>query len=270
MLKQRVITGLVLLVLALWALFQADSLQWQVAIILTSLIAGWEWAQFVQLKQAWLKGLYTFTIGCVIAIGLQLDWQIAVYGLALLQLILVGVYVSLYQRSKGRMNRVNPLLAAMMGLVFIVSFAWSLIDLRESFGVELLLFSMATIWLMDTGAYFSGRKFGRNKLASYVSPGKTWEGVLGGVLLVFGVATLVWLYANHYDWQRTGLLAFVLGSTFIAGLSVYGDLFESLLKRQANIKDSGKILPGHGGVLDRLDSLLLALPLYWVFWSLVA
>lgn len=265
MLKQRIVTAMVLLVLALLALFVAPPLVWQAVVVGVAAIAAWEWTQFAKLtplgQRMGFVLITTLSAGCLLYFNLQT----VLLGLALLQLVIVVFAVSRFQTTQGQPLFNQAWLNLLIGLVFIVSFASALVWLRDVQGVGLLLVSLVMIWLVDTGAYFAGRRFGRHKLAIYVSPGKTWEGVVGGVLLAASVATLIWFVTDiHY---QPGLLAFVFGLSLIAGLSVYGDLFESLMKRQVGLKDSGKILPGHGGVLDRIDSLLLALPLFWVFWS---
>ncbi|MDX1496662.1 MAG: phosphatidate cytidylyltransferase, partial [Salinisphaeraceae bacterium] len=123
-----------------------------------------------------------------------------------------------------------------------------------------LLGLLVIIWAADTGAYFAGRAFGKNKLAPKVSPGKTWEGVAGGLACS---ALMAWL-GGWYVFQLAGLAAagFVVLGLAVAGISVVGDLSESMFKRHAGVKDSGQIFPGHGGMLDRLDSLTAAAPCY--------
>ncbi len=270
MLKQRIITALVLVVIALGALFGANELGWQLAIIGLSMIAAWEWCQFARIEKWALKLSYVGLTVVVIGLAIYIDYAPLIGYLALVQLIVVVVAVSRYQLTAGQAVLQNPVVNAFIGLVFILSFALAMIALREApFSAWILLFSMLMIWVMDSGAYFAGRRFGQRKLALHVSPGKTWEGVVGGIVLALIVSAAVWwVWAAQLE-QQPGLVVFVLFSSLIAALSVYGDLFESLLKRQVGIKDSGKILPGHGGVLDRIDSLLLAMPLFWVFWSLV-
>ncbi|WP_044411282.1 phosphatidate cytidylyltransferase [Thiomicrospira microaerophila] len=265
MLRQRILTALALLVIALLALFAAPPLLWQGLIVLVAAMAAWEWTQFARMRKAPARiGFVTLTVVCLMA-GLWFELYQALIWFALAQLILTVVTVTRFQTTQGGAIWQSSWLNLLVGLLFIVSFGLALVWLRDEVSVWLLLLSLSMIWLVDTGAYFSGRRFGRHKLAVHVSPGKTWEGVAGGVLLAWVVALAVWFVAEiNY---QPGLVAFVLGLSLIAGLSVFGDLFESLMKRQVGLKDSGKILPGHGGVLDRIDSLLLALPLYWIFWS---
>ena len=150
------------------------------------------------------------------------------------------------------------------GVLAVILFVVSMAQFRGEFGPLVLLLSMLLVWAIDTGAYFSGRRFGKTKLAVYVSPGKTWEGVFGGAFLTLIVSFIIlYLLQPQLNIALT-FLALIL--TLIAVFSVFGDLFESVLKRQVGLKDSGKILPGHGGVLDRIDSLIIAVPMLYLAW----
>jgi phosphatidate cytidylyltransferase len=143
--------------------------------------------------------------------------------------------------------------------------AWMALVELQSRSPWLVLAAMAIVWIADTAAYFSGRAFGRRKLAPQISPGKTWEGVYGGLAAVAVYALCLVPFAREAGFAPVvGALAIALWLGFallLAGISVIGDLFESLLKRHAGVKDSGNLLPGHGGVLDRTDALLAAMPL---------
>ena len=145
------------------------------------------------------------------------------------------------------------------GLVLLWICAHSLVYLHLVLGGWVLLFVFTLVWVADIGAYFCGRRFGKRKLAPEISPGKTWEGVFGAI-----VATLVWMLAVYgfaAEW-RPVLLLFVATGVATVLVSIVGDLFESVLKREAGVKDSGTILPGHGGVLDRIDSIIAAAPVF--------
>ena len=136
-----------------------------------------------------------------------------------------------------------------------------LVYLHEVYGGEMLLYLFSLVWIADIGAYFSGRKFGKHKLAPAISPSKTWEGLVGGLL-----ANLFWIigvYQFASGWGL-GLPQFLLIGLATSLISVVGDLFESILNREAGVKDSGKLLPGHGGVLDRVDSVIAAAPVFVV------
>ncbi len=148
------------------------------------------------------------------------------------------------------------------GVVVLLATWIALVELRAH-TPWLVLAAMAVVWIADTAAYFTGRRFGKRKLAAEISPGKTWEGVWGGLAAVAAYAAVVATLASADSpaAQRVAAVAAVVAcAILLAGVSVVGDLFESLMKRQAGVKDSGTLLPGHGGVLDRVDALLAAMP----------
>ena len=149
----------------------------------------------------------------------------------------------------------------LMGLVLLWICATGLLFVQRHFdsGGWILLYTLTLIWVADIGAYFVGKRFGRNKLASGISPGKTWEGVIGGIVCNLVWMCFVFLLSNGWDivfWQ------FIVIGLFASALSVVGDLYESILKREAGVKDSGTLLPGHGGVLDRIDGVIAATPVF--------
>ncbi|ORU91228.1 MAG: phosphatidate cytidylyltransferase [Cycloclasticus sp. symbiont of Poecilosclerida sp. N] len=150
-------------------------------------------------------------------------------------------------------------LVALLGIVVVCLTFVALFQIRTSYeqGVALLMYLLLLVWAADSGAYFAGHFFGKNKLSPVISPSKSIEGVIGGLLtcLVFAFAGGPFLIAEDR-------FLFIVLSLFVAFVSVYGDLFESLMKRRVNFKDSGSILPGHGGVLDRIDSLIAAAPVF--------
>ena len=149
--------------------------------------------------------------------------------------------------------------------VFIVS-VLAIQNLRSfvpSASSWLLFYAMSIVWLMDIGAYFSGRRFGSNKLAPAISPGKTWEGVYGGLAVTAFVMIIVLIIA---PWAPDNRLKIAIATALAAGASVIGDLYESRVKRAADMKDSSQLLPGHGGVLDRIDGVLAALPVFAFVW----
>ena len=155
----------------------------------------------------------------------------------------------------------------LVGVLVLPIAALSIQYLRSYAGTEsnaLLLYAFAVVWVMDIGAYFSGRQFGKRKLAPLISPGKSWEGVYGGV----ACASLLFLLSFIFiDWPAGIFYKLLVATVFAAVASVLGDLFESRLKRAAGMKDSSQLLPGHGGVLDRLDGVIAALPVFAFFWS---
>jgi len=153
-----------------------------------------------------------------------------------------------------------------IGLLLILPTWLALVQLRQA-GALALLAIMGGVWLADIAAYFSGRAFGKHKLAPNISPGKTWEGAIGAMLAVLAYGFILSQRLPPVFSENPLLLFGVL--IFLTALSIIGDLFESLLKRQAGLKDSSNVLPGHGGVLDRIDSLTSTLPLLAMLWLIV-
>lgn len=264
MLIQRVVTAIVLAFLSVFALFQASDLLWQGLMLLVVLIGAWEWAGLAQIGSLWKKGSYAFLTALFAILGLQFLSDPSLYWMTVIELGVLGYIVIRYQLSKGQASADSAWMVLVLGWLFLVLFAVVMVRFREAFSAQWLLASLFAIWAMDTGAYFSGRRFGKRKLAQYVSPGKTWEGVWGGALLAFVVTLLICYWLEPAVSLPYPLFSLLVG--LIALLSVMGDLFESVLKRQVGLKDSGRILPGHGGMLDRIDSLLVAVPLFYLLW----
>lgn len=258
MLKLRVITALVLLPIVLGALFLLERQGFALVAAAFFLAAGWEWSAMMGVsgrgqRLVWLAGLAGLMAA---AEWYRPEWLLTlVPGLWLLALVVVLGYPRSARLWRG------PLRLALAGYVLLVP-SWAALVQVQSVGALglagpwALLFILLWVWAADTGAYFAGRAFGRHKLAPRVSPGKTIEGLIGGVVLALVVVALVaWQAPVRAD---TGLLLLVALVTVLA--SALGDLFESMVKREAGVKDSGTLLPGHGGMLDRIDSITAALP----------
>jgi phosphatidate cytidylyltransferase len=268
MLSTRIATAAVALVVVLAALFLLRPLAFALAILLAIAAAAHEWARLARLAPP-AQALF---IGVVIVAGLGLlfvpaarfdrGWPdaivLAVCGIATVFWLLVATP---WVVQRWRMHAGPAVMIA--GWIVLLGAFVALAELKAR-SPWLVLAAMAIVWIADTAAYFSGRAFGRHKLAPQVSPGKTWEGVWGALVAV-GLYALALLplaaaagYAGAIGTATIALwLAFVVA---VAALSVVGDLFESWLKREAGMKDSGTLLPGHGGVLDRVDALLAAMP----------
>ncbi len=223
----------------------------------------YEWAGLCQLRPVWARVLY---VGAYAALGWTVYGQPHWYAPILLSVCVLwlGAAVAVLAYPRGAAIFRQPLWSGLVGL-WVALGAWlALIVLRGlEAGSLWLLWMFLLVWGADVGAYFAGRAFGRRSLAPAVSPGKTWEGAFGGLALALGVCgTAVVL------WQNQPVL-WLLVTLFLVVVSIFGDLFESLLKRATGIKDSGSILPGHGGMLDRIDSLLAVSPMFAVlqmFW----
>lgn len=276
MLKQRVITAIVLLAILLPALFYQTPLPFNLLALLLIGAAAWEWGRLNQLSQT---GALTLSGLCLLACGLSWWGGLLAQRLPLLWAVAGAFWVL----AGGALLRVGvagwpriPRLLRLLGGLIILWLAWLAIAQARILGIEFLLSVLVLVWVADIGAYFAGRKFGgrfsKGKLAPSISPGKSWEGVWGGmtgvVLLALGWHFLGGQTLYSLLAERHGLMLMVLAAIFMAAMSVVGDLVESLIKRSAGAKDSSALLPGHGGVLDRIDALLPTLPLALMLASL--
>lgn len=271
MLKQRIITALVLLVLLLPALLWP--LLWPFALLMLVMIgaAGWEWGRLNGLTEgpALLLGLAIAAAGLLAyASGWALQVPPLLWWFATALWVLGGTWV--LARGVARWPRLPMALRLLLGAV-LLGLVWLALTQAKARGVNFLLSVFVLVWAADIAAYFGGRAFGRRKLAPAISPGKSWEGVWSGMLGVLLLAA-AWIAFDRGTGQavpslfselqgRLGLVAGVLALLFLTALSVVGDLFESLVKRSAGAKDSSSLLPGHGGVFDRIDALLPVFPL---------
>ena len=271
MLKQRVITAVVLLLVLLPALFASDTRPFFGLTLLFIAAAGWEWAR--------LNGagaLASVGFGAVVAAGGMWAWSGA--GLAQLPGWLWSVALMLWVAGgalalRGGVSawpRIPVVLRLSLGPL-LLWLAWLAMAEGRTRGLNFLLSTFCLVWMADIAAYFGGRALGRRKLAPSISPGKSWEGAFSGMAGVI-VLAFVWrwidasqpvdapsLYSRMaQSWGVAGMLA---GSLLLGAMSVVGDLFESLVKRAAGAKDSSNLLPGHGGVLDRVDALLPVFPI---------
>jgi phosphatidate cytidylyltransferase len=273
-LKQRVLTAVILVPILLGAMFLLPGIAWQLLLCLPLVLASLEWSRLS--KYSTVAG-YAFTALLLVnALAFVFAfWSEGGVGLgeAVATLVLIpallfwAIAAPLWLYRGWRVT--NPFILGVVGWLILVP-AWvAFVFLQRS--PWMLLAIVLIIWIADIAAYFAGRRFGRHKLAPQISPGKTWEGVVGAFIAVivygFGVSFLVLPQANAYD--RIVMLIFVCALTV---LGIVGDLFESWIKRTAGAKDSGNLLPGHGGMLDRIDSMTAALPfaaLYYL-WMLTS
>jgi phosphatidate cytidylyltransferase len=265
MLRQRVITAVVLLALLLPALFAPTPWPFALLTLLLIAAAAWEWGRLngvaaiaalgpgVLLAGAGAWAVYSDSVARVPA-----TWWWA----ATLVWILGGAFA--LRGGPAAWPRQPAPLRLLVGLV-LLWIGWLALAQARAVSVNFVLSALCVVWVADIGAYFAGRNFGRRKLAPSISPGKTWEGVAGGLIGVWllGLGWMQWIDGASLFSElraRTGWVGFFVLSAALAGLSVVGDLFESLVKRAAGAKDSSRLLPGHGGVLDRIDALLPVLP----------
>lgn len=251
MLKERVLTALVLLPLALGIILFAPLAVFDVALLAVVLLLSLEYFALCLLPPA---GRWMFVLLTVALLGGVFAGILPGGNWILLGAVVLWLLAPLWF---ARRPLLPGSLKALAGLVILVATGIALHDLKAlSLDGRWVLFAFLLVWAADTGAYFAGRRFGRRKLAPSISPGKTWEGVAGGLLLTLLASAL----AAFVLPVRPDVAWFLL-ITLVFAVSVIGDLVESLLKRQAGVKDSGSMLPGHGGVLDRLDSILAAAPM---------
>jgi phosphatidate cytidylyltransferase len=202
----------------------------------------------------------------------NLAWQFAVLLLAVIFWFFLAPFI-LAKGMSVSLDRLRPFYVV-LGLILLPATWFALVFLRD-LGLVFLLTTMALVWIADIGAYFVGKAFGKHKLAAQISPGKSIEGALGGLLLCYGYALLCVFYLPFEStlfgaWAiRFGWVPMFLMVTVLTAFSVFGDLFESQLKRMAGVKDSSHLLPGHGGVLDRVDALIPSMPIAALLAGLV-
>lgn len=266
MLWQRVLTALVLLPLILGAIFFLDTPAFALLMGAAVLVAGNEWANMAPVRRVpFLLLLATAMAGFHALATILPAAGTGLFALATVFWCVAFVLVLRYPGVRRWAHR--PALMHFIGVMLLLP-AWQAVVHLQSFvfvfGDEtvrglLLLGAFLIVWGADVGAYFAGRAFGRRKLAIHVSPGKSVEGAIGGVLLTQALALGLSLYLALSTSATLLLLALVLVST---AASILGDLFESLVKREAGVKDSGTLLPGHGGMLDRIDSVTCAMPVF--------
>lgn len=262
MLRNRILTALVLIPLVVAGVLMAptDILGWVLGAI--TLLGAREMARLAGLERPGSQWLYALGVGLLLFAAyyfLEQPFERWLQILAVVFWVAVTLRLLYWRRNLVPENNVRPGLMLLGALQLIV--AWlSVVGLHGAGpnGPALLLFMLVLVWTADSAAYFAGRAWGKHKLSPAVSPGKTWEGAFGG-LLGAGVAALVLWQLNLTPLGPGTLLVLCVATAFI---SIGGDLWESLLKRQVGLKDSGALLPGHGGVLDRIDSLIAAAPLF--------
>ncbi|PKO87080.1 MAG: phosphatidate cytidylyltransferase [Betaproteobacteria bacterium HGW-Betaproteobacteria-12] len=269
MLKTRVITALALMALLLPSLFWLPQSGWALLIALFIGVAAWEWGALLGWGKTARIMLGGGTAMICAALALVAPAAIGSAGFApgqpwvkvfyLFSAIFWCLVIPFWLRNKWTLGGVAGVL---VGAVVLLPTWLAMVQLR-ALGPGVLLAVFAVVWMADIAAYFAGRRFGKRKLAPSISPGKTWEGAYGAAagVLVYG------LIIGHFFFAELMPLPLWIAALFVVtAVSIVGDLFESLLKRKAGIKDSSNVLPGHGGVLDRIDSLTSTLPVVAGFW----
>lgn len=279
--KQRIITALILAPLVILGIFKLPLMGFIIALTAITLLGFWEWTQFTESRSR-----IAALIPAAIVTGLSFLYispdanslnhlaapHYSVLGMGFVWWIIASFMAITYPRTTKSWQS-NLVLRHVFGFLTLLPFLWSVIILRASditvdpyHGAKLVLFVCFLVWAADSGAYFAGKSLGKRKMAPHVSPNKTIEGLIGGIITALIVG---WLFAGWFAIQFTSPIHMVIITLITVVISVLGDLVESMFKRVSGIKDSSNIIPGHGGVLDRIDSLTAAFPvfalLYYVF-----
>ena len=288
MLKQRVISAIVLIALVFTALFLFSPYYFALALGVVVVLGVWEWTQFFNFKQPtfwryaitglsaaflflWIYGEGNYLdAGRVfelyaqpILLGAVIWWLVALF------------FVVTYPKSSviwGKHSVLQFLFCFFTLIPFLIGVLLLRLDhyvAAPYHGIMLLLYVFILVWVADSGAYFVGRKFGKHKLAPKVSPGKSWQGAIGGLVMAGVVAAIFVNVAQQSLTANVSPEAFIGLSVATVAISILGDLTESMFKRQSGIKDSSHLIPGHGGILDRIDSLTAAVPFFAYFYFFV-
>ncbi len=281
MLKERVLSAIVMVIVALAAIFGLPPLALTIALSALVVLGMWEWAQFVGFKSQMSRVVVAGVTTCILlllvvantdyinAARFMTDLSVIALFIACVWWLAALILVVTYPNS-AKLWAKSVVAKFLFGICTLFPFLIGLLAIRfnnytlDAYqGTYLLLYVFLLVWGADSGAYFFGRALGKHKLAPKVSPGKSWEGVLGG-LFTSGVIAFVFLQVTPNDvFGRTlETVPFIVVSIATVAISVLGDLAESMFKRQAGIKDSSNLIPGHGGILDRVDSLTAAIPFF--------
>ncbi|HAS62382.1 MAG TPA: CDP-diglyceride synthetase [Vibrio sp.] len=278
--KQRIITALILAPLVILAIFKLSLPLFIALIAVVTMIGFWEWTQFVEAKSRLAALLPSIVVTGVSFALIPFDayslnhlstshYAILVVGF-IWWIFSSGLAIT-YPKSATLWQHSTPL-RYLFGILTLLPFLWSIIMLRAEgvtldpyHGSKLVLYVCFIVWAADSGAYFAGKSIGKRKMAPHVSPNKTIEGLIGGLITALLVG---WGTAQWFDIEFTSIFAFIGITLATVVISVLGDLVESMFKRVSGIKDSSNIIPGHGGVLDRIDSLTAAFPVFALLYFL--
>jgi len=287
LLKQRIITALILAPAAIAAIFYLPMTYFAGLLMAILAIGAWEWARFMGITDTVQRLTYAVITSALIAsiwfiLPVEQSWLLIsglhieitfLLWLSVLWWFIAAMFMFSYPKTSAVWAK-NKFIIAVFGWLTIVPTWLAFMVLRtnnyafdEFQGAQLLMYLFMLVWSADVGAYFVGKSMGKHKLMPNVSPGKTIEGFLGGVICA---AILTVLVGFSLDWSNDEFITALLVTALITTVSVLGDLTESMFKRQAGVKDSGTILPGHGGILDRIDSLTATAPVFALCYVLLA
>jgi phosphatidate cytidylyltransferase len=263
MLKQRLITAAILIPLVVLGILKLETYQLQWFIGLVTILAAWEWLGIIGIHDITKRLIWVVGLLLVVAVSTYLP-MIFILLLALLLWLTATVIILKFGHSGLPSYLADIFKQSHFGiactLVLLALFWLSVVILHQTpLGPEQLLYVLISVWLADTGGYFAGKRWGKTPLAKAVSPNKTWQGVWGALGLTTAWAAIAYYLGLSGD---LSLLLWLCLTLLTVTISIVGDLFESLFKRSFNVKDSGNLLPGHGGILDRIDSLIAAVPVF--------
>ena len=265
MLLKRILTASILAPIVAFGILTLTSTGFALALTIILIIGSWEYCKLVQINRLVGKALYTLVILVVtyFLISVPSYLTMVLYAGSVWWLIAL-IWVAMFPKGSSLLRKTLTV-RLVNGLFIFVPMATALMGLHLV-DKALVLFLLILIWAADIGAYFAGKSFGKNKLCPSVSPGKTLEGVYGGIALAQVVA-ITYVYISTQSLLLNDILIFSFLALSVSIVSVLGDLFESVLKRIAEVKDSGNILPGHGGILDRIDSLTSSAPIFFILFT---
>lgn len=261
----RIISALILIPLVLLVIFQSNYSIFFAFTLLFLVMASLEWSKLFGFS-SWMRFIFLVFVMLITLViyGLEMfnfslpyEQVFQLSFVCWLFLSCLVVYYNIYQMAAVFSFIKIKLVAFMLGIIMFIPFFLSLIYLKQNNQEPLLLIILFMVWAIDSGAYFVGKAFGRHKLIPQVSPGKTIEGLLGAGLFLFAFISIIY----YFEYIQLSVYQCVLYSIVILYLATFGDLLESMLKRIMDVKDSGNLIPGHGGILDRIDSLLAVLPI---------
>ncbi|MDD0823710.1 phosphatidate cytidylyltransferase [Mannheimia sp. AT1] len=288
MLKERVLSAIVMIIAVLAAIFWLSPLPLTLALAAIIVAAMWEWAQFAGFKRPVPRAIVAMVTICLLlfiifantnyirATRFLTDETTPILFLGCVWWLIAFILVITYPNS-AKIWEKSVAAKFLFGFATLIPFLIGVLALRfynysihPYQGTYVFLYVCLLVWGADSGAYFAGRAFGKRKLAPKVSPGKSWEGVIGG-LITSGIIAFAFLQLtpNNVFGRELATVPFILVSIATVAISVLGDLTESMFKRQAGIKDSSQLIPGHGGILDRIDSLTAAIPFFATFFFFV-
>lgn len=262
MLLHRILTAIALAVPVVWIILFPPIQILMYLLLVIALVSGYEWASLAGVKSKLVRAIFAIVIAAVSWLFVEYFYQYTMWYVALSVIWWSGIHIYLRKATpvhKGSIFSPGKLAVALLVIPAAVIAMYKVHDVSQ--GGEWLLYGLMLVWVADIGAYFSGKKFGKIKLAPDISPGKTKEGLWGAILATSVYSLAAGLYFG-LDLQRIVFL--LLLSLVLTVISVTGDLYESFLKRESGFKDSGNILPGHGGILDRIDGVLAAMPVFLV------